>query len=77
MTFKEFKKYTDEENIAYIVLCPRYEDSQVEYDYRIGDDDYDDLEVSSFENIFVKEMEYGDDTRITLLSKLKVYLYSD
>lgn len=45
MTFKELKKYTDEENIACVVLHPRYEDSQVEYDYCIGDNDYDNLEV--------------------------------
>ena len=75
MTFKELKKYTDEENIACIVLCQRDEDFQSEYKYHIGDDDYDDLEVYSFETILVKETECGDDTSITLLSRLKVWLW--
>ena len=74
MLFKEFKKYTDEEYIACIVLCQRDEDYQAEYEYHIGDDDYDDLEVHSFETILIREMEYDDDTSITILSRLKVWL---
>ena len=77
MLFKEFKKQTDEENIACIVLCHQDEDYQVEYDYRIGDEDYDDLEVYSFETILIRKMKYDEDTSITLLSRLKVWLFDN
>ena len=74
MTFKELKKVVNDSDIATICIAQRKEDYNEDYDYKAGEDGYDNLEVFCVEPIFL-ENKWSDEGVITLKTKLKVYLW--